>query len=65
MNREDIVDKLSQNSTNNIDLGDLQEFFYLEQCDYYYSLSDAKLQVEIEQLKEIGVDLNNVNTTNG
>ena len=65
MNRENIVDKLAQNSTDNMDLVDLQDFFYWDQYKYYDSLSDAELQVEIEQLKEMGVDLNNVNTTNG
>ena len=65
MNREDIVDKLAQNATDNMDLGDLQEFFYNDQYNYYDLLSDAELQVEVEQLKEMGVDLNNVNTTNG
>jgi len=65
MNRRDIVDKLAQNSTDNMDLVDLQDFFYWDQYKYYDSLSDDELQVEIEQLKEMGVDLNNVNTING
>ena len=61
MNREDIIDKLAQNSTDNMDLDNLLEFFYNDQYNYYDSLSDASLIVDTRNCVPKDISLLNKN----
>lgn len=52
MTREEIIDKLAQEDTDDTDLSDLMSFFYSNQYDYYATLSDKELEEEVDKHAE-------------
>lgn len=60
VNREEIIDKLAQSDTDNMDLADLMSYFYSNQYDYYSSLTDNELLMEVEQHDELAEQYKNL-----
>jgi hypothetical protein len=54
MNREELIEKLAENTTDAADMSDLISFFHEKQYEYFESLPDEDL---MEAAEQFGIEL--------
>ncbi len=49
--RDEMIEKMAQKLTDDVDLDSLMDFFYQAQCEYFNDLDDDELSQQYEDLE--------------